>query len=1744
MNTKILLSLVLLLAAGSYAQVEINCLFQNIEDIGYTCYIEDAEIGEGSTVVIGGEHVEGFTNDDVLNVDIMNSNVPRIPQEIFDTFPNLVFLEVFDSQLVELQPFENCINLRTFIASYNQLTEVPAGIFEGCPDLNILDLTHNQISEFHSQGLENLLRLDLSDNQLEEIEVDSFGNLRSLEVLNLNLNFIRVILPGFLSNLGYTLKELHLASNQISEVLPEEFNSLANCEILSLFNNSISSISDISFLGMYNLQQLDLGANQIRNIDGTFTFITSLTEIDLDSNRIQRLNAGVFGENFGLETILLSNNNIQVIEEGVFEDFGNLTLLNLEQNSCIDTLFEMEAGEISLVLPELDSCLPGNQVVELNCVFQNITNVGYTCWLTNIMLVGNETVTIGGEHLEGFTNNDVINVEIMYSSLSHIPQELFDEFPNLSFLDATGNELPLIQIFHNCLHLRTFIASSNEITEVRPNVFDACPNLHLLDLEHNKISEFHSQGLENLVVLNLADNELGEIEGDTFSNLRSIEVLNLNNNNIRVILPGFLSNLGYTLRELYLNYNQINEVIPEEFSSLANCEILTLYRNNISEIATVAFLGMDKLRELDLMANQLSDIQFSLPETLTELYLSFNRIERLVAGTFEANEAIQRITLDSNSISLIEEGTFDNLNNLVLLNLEDNVCINRRFVIEAGSISSILPELSVCWANVVELNCFFQFIEDIGYTCWIEDAVVTINAAVVIGGDHREGFSDEDVVVVEFLESRLSHVPQEVFDTFPNLTLIDVTGTDLSILQNFQNCFNLRTFNARYNNISVVNANVFEGCANLQFLDLSINKISEFHSQGLENVVELLLEGNRMSEVEEDTFNYLRSIEVLSLNNNDISFIWGTFLSNLGYTLRELYLGYNQLTEVTYEEFSSLANLEILFLYNNEISTVSSLAFIGLDNLRMLDLGSNALTEMPDVLTINTLQSIYLDNNRIEVLSAGVFGENTGLVDIELANNRIFEIEEGVFDDLENLEILDLSNNECIDSRFEIESGNISSVIPLLSVCLPATETILTCQYSDGSDDVPYTCFIVETIIRNPDLPVIIQGEHLTGFTDDDVERVIFLRSRISIIPLDVFTTFTNLQILDVSGSGLRSINRLENCENLQTVFASYNEIEVVQPNIFQDCLNLARLILSHNNINEFHSNGLSQLVELRLDDNNLQEIDAETFGYLSSVEILWLSDNGLSVTFPTLLVAMTNLRELSLGYNNFTRLFGEEFSPLVNLERLSFYSNQIEEIDGLAFDGLERLTHLDLGFNRITELGTIFSTTPALQELLLDRNNIRRLNANVFENNDQLTEIDLHANNIRFIEDGVFNNLQNLVTLRLRENVCVGEDFTEIENVSDILESLQQCVPRSEIVLECDFEDDDRGYLCILENVDVEEDIPIVIRGEHLEGRSNEDVVRIHFIDSKLNFIPQELFDTFPSLSTLDVTDTELPTLNALRNCENLENLFASYNNIEVVEANVFRECSNLRQLHLTRNNINEFHSNGLTNLVELRLNSNNISEIDTETFGYLENLEILYLNDNRIRYTYPIMLVALSNLRILYLSFNKITELFPEEFNPLVNLEELSLYGNRIQTVSPLAFRNLNNLRVLDLGNNRIENITDSFSLLPALETLFVDNNLIQRLARSTFANNTQLVELDLHGNRIREIEEGTFDQLLSLTTLRLDGNLCVNEDFEIEAGDIASILPALRRCNPLRDMVCRFDPMVRGYDCRIDKDRKSVV
>jgi carboxypeptidase N regulatory subunit len=68
---------------------------------------------------------------------------------------------------------------------YNQISELPTGIFDSLTGLNYLYLYDNQISELPDgifDSLTALNYLELSSNQLTEIDLSGLTNLRDLDL--------------------------------------------------------------------------------------------------------------------------------------------------------------------------------------------------------------------------------------------------------------------------------------------------------------------------------------------------------------------------------------------------------------------------------------------------------------------------------------------------------------------------------------------------------------------------------------------------------------------------------------------------------------------------------------------------------------------------------------------------------------------------------------------------------------------------------------------------------------------------------------------------------------------------------------------------------------------------------------------------------------------------------------------------------------------------------------------------------------------------------------------------------------------------------------------------------------------------------------------------------------------------------------------------------------------------------------------------------------------------------------------------------------------------------------------------------------------------------------------------------------------------------------------------------------------------------------------------------------------------
>eukprot|EP00057_Strongylocentrotus_purpuratus_P011711 XP_011666185.1 PREDICTED: protein slit-like [Strongylocentrotus purpuratus] len=160
--------------------------------------------------------------------------------------------------------------------------------------------------------------------------------------------------------------------------------------------------------------------------------------------------------------------------------------------------------------------------------------------------------------------------------------------------------------------------------------------------------------------------------------------------------------------------------------------------------------------------------------------------------------------------------------------------------------------------------------------------------------------------------------------------------------------------------------------------------------------------------------------------------------TNVSYNAREFVLSVNRLTIIEDEDFSSLTSLRKLRLSHNAIYSMKSLAFRGLNRLRVLSLKNNRLV---DISAIHKLRHADLSENHIRILPD--LGNLTSLEKLILTGNPIhliFSSSPPSKLNLENNQIQHISQSAFINQgHFILRLGNnhlvsiLPSSLPLLS---------------------------------------------------------------------------------------------------------------------------------------------------------------------------------------------------------------------------------------------------------------------------------------------------------------------------------------------------------------------------------------------------------------------------------------------------------------------------------------------------------------------------------------------------------------------------------------------------------------------------------------------------------------------------------------------------------------------------------------
>lgn len=223
---------------------------------------------------------------------------------------NLTSLE---DELPETAPF-----LIMLMASNNRLEKLPKTI----KNLVALDTCYVNDNELRSlEGLfshkSSLIRLYFEHNRIEFLAEDEFLKSDNIDEINLSSNLI----PSLNKSLLYitNLRYANLSGNILREFSMQEIYKLLKLRHLDLSFNRIEKLTGrheniAEIPSMTKLYQLLLGNNLLKSLDGVLAGLGNLRRLILANNLLENIYADDFVGMEELEILDLSNNRLKSLE--------------------------------------------------------------------------------------------------------------------------------------------------------------------------------------------------------------------------------------------------------------------------------------------------------------------------------------------------------------------------------------------------------------------------------------------------------------------------------------------------------------------------------------------------------------------------------------------------------------------------------------------------------------------------------------------------------------------------------------------------------------------------------------------------------------------------------------------------------------------------------------------------------------------------------------------------------------------------------------------------------------------------------------------------------------------------------------------------------------------------------------------------------------------------------------------------------------------------------------------------------------------------------------------------------------------------------------------------------------------------------------------------------------------------------------------------------------------------------------
>lgn len=425
-------------------------------------------------------------------------------------------------------------------------------------DRMALHINDSYLYDLHERSFQELnltiekLTLNFVHLNFHDLEALSFSGLANVVFLSLADNQIPIS-PEHLFTMMPRVKTLDLGRSHVQYLTETSFQSFSNLETLLLADNYFSYIDRKSIPP--TVQQLHIGRNNLRDLNGTLRELTNLKWIFINTNELTTLDDQLpkYAEKFHM--IHTAHNKIERLPV----EFKNY--------------------------PQLESLFFQNNLVQR---FDGVLS----------------------------KSKKLTRVQFEHNRLNRLSPDDFAETENLEFLILGHNHLtsfngslqPLKKLAHiNVTH--------NSFTEFSLQEITGLMALNEVDLSHNRLTKLiglppnlveWETGIRNLY---LQYNALSSLNA-SLSGLRNLQKLNISHNRITRILPDDLIGLDH-LMMLDISFNHLTTLEETSRTFLPALEELIAHHNNLKYLDR-DFHGLPVLCWADLSNNQIERISKDL----------------------------------------------------------------------------------------------------------------------------------------------------------------------------------------------------------------------------------------------------------------------------------------------------------------------------------------------------------------------------------------------------------------------------------------------------------------------------------------------------------------------------------------------------------------------------------------------------------------------------------------------------------------------------------------------------------------------------------------------------------------------------------------------------------------------------------------------------------------------------------------------------------------------------------------------------------------------------------------------------------------------------------------------------------------------------------------------------------------------------------------------------------------------------